>query len=610
MNKRIKKLVSLSIVATFLLSMTMVFPVHALDNWIAVDPPYYMGTALNEIFNLDINISVTNMYGYEFRLYWDNKLLECTGYTETPPAAWGSNWDPSGPGIEQDFNATHGRFWRAISARSPAVAFTGLATIVTLTFKVKYQPYFPEVKASCDIALGSVKFATPDPLPIIMTEYWGFYEIYSVPPPTPEIYLDPDEVWGVYGNNFTVDLMITDLAEALCFVYYQAFISYNTTHLDCLEVIEGPFLDAFKGPMGTDFAAKCNGDYYPPWSNRTWDDEGKVGIVGGLLDHGWDNPYGSGVLATMVFNATYQTVYPLEPLQTSYITIYDSTMLNCSAFIPEPSEIEHEVGPPVLYHVPYITAGRNIDCFTGHHRKKAPEQWTPYIGVGPNMPADAYEPQDLVTLYAYVTYNEEPVQYKLVEFEIHGPINSLYNLTIYRTAVTNQSGYAMIEFRIPMPCEPYTFEESLEIIFGEWVCYQAVDLACNKVEDWLFFKVGWIVEIIDITVTPEVAKNHNVTITIYYENIALTTVHTVFTFVVFDALGVPIGTFLVDMIVPASPVYCTPYNDTVTVEIYIPKWAFVGMGTVYANAYTNLPWDCGIPLCPEVSAEFTILRDL
>jgi len=91
---------------------------------------------VGETFPLEINITgVTNLYGFEFKLYWNRTLMNCTGYTETPPAAWGTNWDGSGVGITWNYNATHGRFWRAVSARAPAVVFTGSVKLYTLTFE-------------------------------------------------------------------------------------------------------------------------------------------------------------------------------------------------------------------------------------------------------------------------------------------------------------------------------------------------------------------------------------------------------------------------------------------------------------------------------------------
>lgn len=128
---------------------------------------------VGETFPLEINVTgVANMYGYEFKLYWNRTLMNCTGYTETPPTPWGTNWDGSGPGITWNFNATHGRFWRAISARSPAVAFTGDVKLYTLTFEALTMDGPSDV---CLNAGGTypypAKISDPAAMPIVCTQH-------------------------------------------------------------------------------------------------------------------------------------------------------------------------------------------------------------------------------------------------------------------------------------------------------------------------------------------------------------------------------------------------------------------------------------------------------
>ena len=42
--------------------------------------------------------------------------------------------------------------------------------------------------------------------------------------------------------------------------------------------------------------------------------------------------------------------------------------------------------------------------------------------------------------------------------------------------------------------------------------------------------------------------------------------------------------------------------------LQIPKWAYVGIGTVYTNAFADLPQICGTPYCPEISTTFMITK--
>ncbi|MEM3622662.1 MAG: Ig-like domain-containing protein, partial [Candidatus Bathyarchaeia archaeon] len=92
-----------------------------------------------------------------------------------------------------------------------------------------------------------------------------------------------------------------------------------------------------------------------------------------------------------------------------------------------------------------------IDLFT---------QKEPYSGKGPNNPSDAFSPQEIVILYAFVTYNEMPVQNLLVAFYVQTPNGASFSFS----EKTNSSGIATINFTIPWPCENTSESE----VFGEW----------------------------------------------------------------------------------------------------------------------------------------------
>jgi hypothetical protein len=92
----------------------------------------------HDVFTVNITITdVTNLYGWELKLYWNSAIIECTNAQIHIPMAWSGNTAEAGIGIENAFNATHGRFFKALSALSPAPAFNGSMTIATLTFKAK-----------------------------------------------------------------------------------------------------------------------------------------------------------------------------------------------------------------------------------------------------------------------------------------------------------------------------------------------------------------------------------------------------------------------------------------------------------------------------------------
>jgi hypothetical protein len=204
-----------------------------------------------------------------------------------------------------------------------------------------------------------------------------------------------------------------------------------------------------------------------------------------------------------------------------------------------------------------------------------------------------------VTLYAKVTYNNAPVANKEVAFEIHGPLNQYQNITVYRQAFTNASGIATVNFRIPWP------DQNAEaVVFGNWTILAKVDIAEQWVSDSHWFYVHWIIDITNVDVSPTTVTrgqdtaNINVTI----ENWAMTPRNATITTVIYDELGVPIGTWVVTVHdIPGMGQTETPAITYVASGISIPSWAYVGTGNVYANAFTKLPWECGVCYCPEAS---------
>ncbi len=130
------------------------------------------------------------------------------------------------------------------------------------------------------------------------------------------------------------------------------------------------------------------------------------------------------------------------------------------------------------------SSGRVIDIFT---------QKAPFDGKGANQSSDAFEPQELVILYAQVTYNDYPVALKLVAFKVNGPPNTLENITVTGSSTTNDSGIAEFSFRIAWPSESPEAK-----VIGEWNAVATVSIADQTVVDTLTFQVGWIIRITSI----------------------------------------------------------------------------------------------------------------
>jgi hypothetical protein len=238
---------------------------------------------------------------------------------------------------------------------------------------------------------------------------------------------------------------------------------------------------------------------------------------------------------------------------------------------------------------------RKIDMFT---------QKIPFNGNGINQSSDAFQPQELVILYALVSYNEYPIANNLVAFQVNNPANVFHNITIVGVSSTNQSGIAQFSFRIPWP-----FENPEQIIFGGWFAIATIDIAEQVVIDTLTFQVGWIIEITSITtlnakleLQTKYLGGDVIVFNLTVENIALTLKSAAIIIDAQDAASYPILHTEMDNLVfqHGENHVCAPSQ--------ISTAAAIGEATISAVAYTALPKIGGIPYSPAALSTFEIVR--
>jgi hypothetical protein len=243
-----------------------------------------------------------------------------------------------------------------------------------------------------------------------------------------------------------------------------------------------------------------------------------------------------------------------------------------------------------------LTSNGSIDLYT---------QKEPFNGRGTGQPSDAFAPQELVILYAYVTYNLYPEQNKIVAFQMIGPPNPIYNFSIVMSSQTNANGIAQISFRIPWP------DENAETqIFGTWTAIATVDIAEQAVMDTLTFQVGWIVELLRVETVDvnsvsrtSFTKGERVCFKLTVRNIAMTDKVATLIIDAYDNSSVPLGQLLVE------DVRMSPGVNVFFIEdLLIPTWACLGVSLVVVNAYTELPSVYGKPWCPQASTTFLITK--
>jgi hypothetical protein len=138
---------------------------------IAVDPSQ-IAVFKDEVFSVDVKITnVMDLLGWEFKLYWNSTILNCTNALVQSPSEWQNNTQDYGPGLENSYNATHGRFFKAETAAYPEPSFNGSMTIATFAFKA-LQP------GTTSLTLTETKLGNSTGDPIYHTESSGSVTVY------------------------------------------------------------------------------------------------------------------------------------------------------------------------------------------------------------------------------------------------------------------------------------------------------------------------------------------------------------------------------------------------------------------------------------------------
>lgn len=240
--------------------------------------------------------------------------------------------------------------------------------------------------------------------------------------------------------------------------------------------------------------------------------------------------------------------------------------------------------------------GGKIDLFSNK---------VPFDGKGLNQRSDAFQPQELVELYARVTYNEGPIANWLVAFQVLNPLNKTVAVGVNWT---NDDGVASFSFRIPWPSEGAEQE-----VFGDWKVVATVDIAGKVYSDTLTFQVGWIIQVIDIkTLNVDLIyqtsflREETLVLNLTVKNIALTSKPAVVIVDAFDVIDCPI----IHVVYAEKPTILRPGESFIQIVSKVPRNATVGRATVSAVAYTALPEYGGVAYSPPCITYFDVLPPL
>jgi hypothetical protein len=247
----------------------------------------------------------------------------------------------------------------------------------------------------------------------------------------------------------------------------------------------------------------------------------------------------------------------------------------------------------VTIHVIAAAEGPALDVYTNH-------------GGFYNMTnATAYGPQELIVVYANVTYNGAPVVNKDVVFEIRDADGDLVAILFGRS---NVDGVATADYRLPWPDTA-----NPEDTFGVWSVSATVDISQTVNFDRVCFVFDYILEITDLSVSPaSVVRGDALEVTMTVRNIDVLSHDCLVAVTLLDEAHVPVGVVtLAGSVVAGAGAVAGEYPSTAGVGTFaytfsVPTYAYVGLATAHGNVLTGLPSAGGVAYCPEVTTNFSI----
>jgi len=202
-------------------------------------------------FNVSINLqSVTDLFGFEINLTWDNNLLNLVGVEFTPELnqMWGPG-PPSGTNWTSIQNLTQNGWYDLVAtALNPTKGYNGAATLAKLTFRVVNLPCYisQNYQLQTRFHFATTKLANSNGNAIGALVNDGHYLIHAEPPILQ--ILPATVICSKLNQSTSVQLEIVD---ALDVYSIDVQIHYNTTlskvtsiqWLDLSGFLPGPYLN-------------------------------------------------------------------------------------------------------------------------------------------------------------------------------------------------------------------------------------------------------------------------------------------------------------------------------------------------------------------------------
>jgi hypothetical protein len=532
-----------------------------------------------------------------------------------------------------DVDATHQEIQWGCSyiMPSPAAWFTGTGQLAQVQFKIiasvsQLNPIVTSTFAYDAAWTGDYYYPSGSDVPDMVSPAANFKYEWLAPTTFPDFFVKPPAQTALkIGDDVPFEVWVTNVDPGWGIIGFQFELWYNTSLLNgTTSYSVGPWMSTFATVGNNESVlAQAFNDYLGvdpelPLNYNKW--AAVIILVPGTGGYsapfpGAGSPYGgsTGMLFTFHMQAVEQTIFPA--VDTTLLTLNHMLVYNDLG-----QKIAISTPTNATYTAPQKTLGLSIDlysCRDGVLQDNGLWIIPKYQGMGQNVPTDMYQPQAEVDLQANLTYNGWPVQQKLTGFQIVSP-TGVY--MIYRENYTDFWGTAWIKFRIPWPClDPWNST------FGVWNVTVTVEVAKQIVNDTMQFKVGWPVQVLNVTGQDVNISKTNPTpmkFTVWYstQRMDLSDIPLLLTVAAYDNLGFFIGGasktkmlsaetmyFANGTVIPQGDlVWCTTAYFKETFDITTPTNAVVGPATVYADAFNLAPWYGGVPWSPEAVGYFNI----
>jgi hypothetical protein len=219
--------------------------------------------------------------------------------------------------------------------------------------------------------------------------------------------------------------------------------------------------------------------------------------------------------------------------------------------------------------------------------------FTDKSGVGTEVNGGLYGPLELLQMYASVTNNNAPIVDQSVLFTVQ---NSNNTIIAVRQGITNDTGIASAQFRLPTP-DPSAPQNS----FGMWSITASGSVTGVTISKATNFTFDYESGISNVTIPSSIHILQTLPIQLTINNAYLSAQWTQLSITLFDQTGIPIGSTTI------STTQQTANITVIDASITIPSWAFTGQATAYFCLLTNTTSTQSIPISPETTASFQIL---